>query len=140
MVWIGYLQWNHLNGISNKQVPVLERLSNIRQQDALLDSEGEAEWLKADFIVGNPPFLGDKKMLGELGNEYVERLREVFKDRVPGQADLVCYWFEKARGLVADKKTKRVGFIATNSIRGGASRKVLESIKESGDIFMAWQR
>jgi type II restriction/modification system DNA methylase subunit YeeA len=132
VVWIGYLQWNHLNGISNRQTPILERL------DTLLDGEGETEWPEAEFIVGNPPFLGDKRMRGELGDAYVEKLRELFRDRVPGQADFVCYWFEKSRAQIAQGKAKRAGLISTNSIRGGASRKVLESIKETGDLFMAW--
>lgn len=138
VVWIGYLQWNHLNGLSNRQTPILERLDTIRRQDALLDGEGETEWPEAEFIVGNPPFLGDKRMRGELGDAYVEKLRELFRDRVPGQADFVCYWFEKSRAHIEQGKAKRAGLISTNSIRGGASRKVLESIKETGDMFMAW--
>lgn len=138
VVWIGYLQWNYLNGLSNRQTPILERLDTIRQQDALLDADGETEWPEVDFIVGNPPFLGDKRMRGELGDAYVERLRALFRDRVPGQADFVCYWFEKARAQIAEGKTGRAGLIATNSIRGGANRRVLERIKETGDLFMAW--
>ena len=51
---------------------------------------------------------------------------------------MVCYWFEKARALVADKKARRAGLLATQGIRGGANRRVLQHIKESGDIFLAW--
>ena len=138
VVWIGFLQWNHLNGLSNMKTPILEKLDNIRLQDALLDGDTEAEWPEAEYIIGNPPFLGDKKMRSELSDEYVERLRKVFKDRVPGGADFVCYWFEKARALIAKGITKRAGLISTNSIRGGANRKVLERIKDTGGIFMAW--
>lgn len=138
VVWIGFLQWNYLNGLSNRQTPILERLDTIRRQDALLDGEGETEWPEVDFIVGNPPFLGDKRMRGELGDAYVERLRALFRDRVPGQADFVCYWFEKARAQIAGERAERAGLIATNSIRGGANRRVLERIKETGDLFMAW--
>ncbi len=138
VVWIGYLQWNHLNGISNTQVPILEKLDNIKRQDALLDGCKETQWVEADYIVGNPPFLGDKKMRRELGDKYVETLRKVYANRVPGQADLVCYWFEKARAHIEASKVKRAGLIATNSIRGGKNREVLERIKQSGDIFMAW--
>ena len=50
---------------------------------------------------------------------------------------LVCYWFEKARAQIAAGKAKRVGLLATQAIRGGANRKVLERIKETGDIFWA---
>ena len=57
--------------------------------------------------------------------------------RVPAFADLVCYWFEKARAQIAAGKAKRAGLLATQAIRGGANRKVLERIKETGDIFWA---
>lgn len=89
------------------------------------------------MIVGNPPFLGDKKMRAELGHEYVQTIRELYKDRVPGGADLVTYWFEKAREQIKNGKTKRAGLLATNSIRGGKNRHVLERIREIGGIFFA---
>ena len=54
------------------------------------------------------------------------------------EADLVTYWFERARAQIAAGKAKRAGLLATQSIRSGANRKVLESIKETGDIFWAW--
>ncbi|MEN9468057.1 MAG: hypothetical protein RL081_2058, partial [Pseudomonadota bacterium] len=57
----------------------------------------EASWPKASVVIGNPPFLGDKKMRAELGDEYTTTLRKLYEGRVPGGADLVCYWFEKAR-------------------------------------------
>jgi type II restriction/modification system DNA methylase subunit YeeA len=98
----------------------------------------EAAWPEADCIVGNPPFLGGSKMLGELGEEYVTLLREIYKGRVPGGADLVTYWFEKARGAIARGQSQHVGLVSTNSIRGGANRKVLERICASGRIFTAW--
>ncbi len=138
VVWIGYLQWNYLNQVSDRQQPILERLDTIRLQDALLDGEQETVWPEADFIVGNPPFLGNYRMREELGDEYTVKLRKLFEDRVPGFADFVCYWFEKARAQIAGGKTQRAGLIATNSIRGGANRRVLERIKDTGDIFTAW--
>ena len=138
VVWIGYLQWNYLNGYSNHQVPILERLGNIRLQDALLDGDKETEWPEVDFIVGNPPFLGNYKMRRQLGNEYVEALYRTFGDRVPNGVDLVCYWFEKARSQIAKGQAKRVGLIATSSITQPKNNPVLRRIKETGDIFMAW--
>ena len=142
VVWIGYLQWMSANGYSNYGSPILERLDNIRNVDALLEVTDagvkERVWPEAEFIVGNPPFLGDKKMRRELGDTYVEGLRKVFNGRVAGQADFVCYWFEKARAVIESGTTKRAGLIATNSIRGGASRKVLERINATGAIFNAW--
>jgi methylase of polypeptide subunit release factors len=53
-------------------------------------------------IVGNPPFLGDKKMRGELGDAYVETLRKLYAERVPGGADFVTYWFERSRELMVE--------------------------------------
>ncbi len=64
----------------------------------------EAEWPTVDAIIGNPPFLGDKKMRAELGDDYTEALRKCYADRVPGGADLVTYWFEKARAQIAAGK------------------------------------
>src|SRR5450759_3246643 len=101
--------------------------------DAILayDEQGkpvEPEWPEADVIVGNPPFLGDKKMRRELGDKYVEELRKLYEGRVPGGADLVTYWFERARALIAAGQLKRAGLLATNSIRGGANRSVLQRI------------
>jgi type II restriction/modification system DNA methylase subunit YeeA len=139
VVWIGYLQWNRANGVSNQEKPILKKLETIRLHDALMNDDGsEFDWPEADFIVGNPPFLGGKKVRRELGDEYVDRLFSTYDERVPREADLVTYWFEKARAHIETGKTKRAGLIATNSIRGGANRKVLERIKTSGDIFMAW--
>ena len=102
------------------------------------NSVSEAVWPVADVIVGNPPFLGDKKQLAELGDQYAGLLRRVYQGRVPGGADLVCYWFEKARAQIEVGQTQRAGLVATNSIRGGQNRKVLERIRATGSIFNAW--
>ncbi len=65
------------------------------------------------MIVGNPPFLGSgRRMRNGLGNEYVEALFRVYRDRVPAEADLVCYWHEKVRAMVETKKASRVGLLA----------------------------
>ncbi len=98
----------------------------------------ESAWPEADVIVGNPPFLGDKKMRTELGHAYVEDLRKLYDGRVPGGADLVAYWFERARELIAAGRLKRAGLLATNSLAGGINRRVLDRIKQTGDIFLAW--
>jgi type II restriction/modification system DNA methylase subunit YeeA len=141
-IWIGYIQWMRDNGFGFPGEPILKPLDTIRHMDAILayDAEGrpvEPEWPEAEVIIGNPPFLGGNKIRKELGDAYVEALFALYAGRVPAFADLVCYWFEKARALVEEGKVKRVGLLATNSIRGGASRKALERIKETGDIFWA---
>ncbi len=144
VVWIGYIQWRQNNGYWGHSTPILEALhENIRLMDAILafDADGkpiEPDWPAVDVIVGNPPFLGGSRIRGELGDTTIEQLWQVYDGRVPGFADLVCYWFERARAEIAQGKAKRAGLLATNSIRGGVNRRVLERIKESGDIFMAW--
>ena len=77
-------------------------------------------------------------MRERLGVDYTEKLRGMYGKRLPGQSDLVCYWPEKARAMVESGVTRRAGFVTTNSIRGGKNRVVLERIKATGDLFMAW--
>jgi len=144
-IWIGYIQWLRENGFGLPAEPILKPLDAIRQMDAILASgdrdQGtgvrEPEWPAADVIIGNPPFLGGKRLRSELGDAYVDDLFTLYDGRVPREADLVCYWFEKARAQIAAGKAKRAGLLATQAIRGGANRKVLERIKETGDIFWA---
>lgn len=145
VVWIGYIQWRFNNGyVHTIGEPILEELrGNIVCKDAILafDDEGNPaapQWPAVDVIVGNPPFLGGKKMRGELGDEYVDRLRDYYKGRLPAFTDLVAYWFEKAREQVKKGKVKRVGLLATNSIGMGTNLPVMKRIKDTGDIFMAW--
>jgi len=138
-IWIGEIQWMARNGFGITKNPVLRRLEQIENRDALLNADGtEAKWPEVDCIIGNPPFLGNKKMLSELGQKYVSQLRAVYKGRVPGDADLVTYWFEKSRTAMENGKVERAGLVATNSIRGGTNRKALERICSGGRIFSAW--
>ncbi len=141
-VWIGELQWRLAHGYPFKTNPVLDTLEHIECRDALLAWDGaqarEANWPAADVVVGNPPFLGDKKMRAELGDNYTTALRKTYEGRVPGGADLVCYWFDKARVQMAAGRLLRAGLVTTNSIRGGANRKVLDAIVEQTRIFDAW--
>jgi hypothetical protein len=138
-VWIGWLQWIRVNGFGFLDNPILRPLTdNFRRMDSVLAPDGtEPEWPKVDFIIGNPPFLGGSKLWKELGRDYQERLWQLYKGRVPGAADLCCYWFEKARAHIAAGKCKRAGLLATQGIRGGANREVLNRIKETGGIFWA---
>ena len=143
VVWIGYLQWLTEHAIGWPTEPILRKLDNIQQRDAILThgAEGKAiepAWPEVDCIIGNPPFLGDKKMRGELGDVYVDELRQLYAGRVPGGADLVTFWFERARAQIQEGNAKRAGLLATNSIRMVGNRPVLERILESGGIFMAW--
>ena len=144
--WIGYLQWLRRHGFNHRHEPILTALTGFENKDAILacDADGvpldpphEPTWPDAEFIVGNPPFLGDKKMRGELGDGYVETLRSLYEQVIPGQSDLCCYWFERARERIEAGRVKRAGLIATQGIRGGANRHVLGRIKNGGDIFFA---
>ncbi|MBP7983568.1 MAG: class I SAM-dependent DNA methyltransferase [Chromatiaceae bacterium] len=138
-LWIGEIQWMLNHGFALARNPILRNLDNIHLRDAVLNPDGsEPEWPEADVIVGNPPFLGDKKMLAALGEAYVTRLRSLYQGRVPGGADLVTYWFEKARAMIEAGKIQRAGLIATNSIRQRANRVVLERVKDTGNIFNVW--
>jgi type II restriction/modification system DNA methylase subunit YeeA len=141
-IWIGYIQWMRENGFGFPGEPILRPMETIKQMDAILayDANGqpaEPDWPQADVIIGNPPFLGGNKIRQELGDEKVEALFALYEGRVPALADLVCYWFEKARAMIEVGKTKRVGLLATQGIRGGANRKLLEHIKQTGSIFWA---
>lgn len=140
VVWIGYLQWNRANGLSNVQRPILEPLRNITLHDALMNDDGsEYRWPDVDYIIGNPPFLGDRRMRRELGHQYVDSLRSLFRGRLPGSSDFVCYWFEKARAHIEGGHARRAGLIATNSITGGSNAVTVERILQSGGIFAAWR-
>jgi len=152
-IWIGDIQWRIRNGIYARPEPILRKLDAIECRDALIAPTGlspsydssakegdyaEAAWPDAEFIIGNPPFLGDKFMRDQLGAQYTDTLRKIFAGRVPGGADLVCYWFHKGHAALIDQRANRIGFVATNSIRGGANRVVLDRITSSGRIFAAW--
>lgn len=144
VVWIGYLQWKFRNAINlENEDPILQALENIKHMDAIVDisdvnNPSEPDWPSVDVIVGNPPFLGGKLLRTNLGDAYVDGLFQVYVGRVSAQSDLVCYWFEKARAMVADGRVKRVGLLATQGIRGGANRLVLDRIKETGNIFLGY--
>ena len=86
----------------------------------------KAEWPEADFVVGNPPFIGNWRMRGALGDGYTETLRQVYKE-MPESCDYVMYWWEQAAQLLRQGAINRFGFIATNSLRQTFNRKVLQT-------------
>lgn len=85
----------------------------------------KAAWPEADYVVGNPPFVGNSRMRSVLGDGYVEALRATYED-VPESSDYVMYWWEQAAELLREGKLQRFGFIATNSLRQTFNRKVIE--------------
>ncbi len=165
-VQIGYLQWRRDNGFDNDRTPVLQVLDGFQNEDALLvphfrnkaktlkDAQAgehqsddalkfytEREWPKCDFIVGNPPFIGNKRMRGELdrmnGLGYTDALWNAYGDRLPATSDLCCYWFEKGRALIEAGKCQRAGLLGTATSKQISSRRAFERIKKSGKIFFA---
>jgi len=98
----------------------------------------EATWPKANVVIGNPPFLGGSKKRRELGDAYFSALDTVFAGRVPGGADLVCYWFDKARIAIENHGLEAAGLVATQAIRAGSNRAVLTAICDTSRIVDAW--
>ena len=121
-VQIGFLQWRRDNGFDNDRTPVLQNLDGFENKDALLMHETfskkpknlkaaqaeehrsqdelfkvytERAWPECDVIVGNPPFLGDKLMRGELGDDYVEELREIYGTAFPANRDFAATGLRK---------------------------------------------
>ncbi len=86
----------------------------------------KASWPEADYIVGNPPFIGNSRMRSALGDGYTETLREIYKE-IPESSDYVMYWWNNAAELAREGKIKRFGFIATNSLRQTFNRKVVQA-------------
>jgi type I restriction-modification system DNA methylase subunit len=85
-----------------------------------------ATWPEADFIVGNPPFIGTALMRDDLGDGYAETLRAAYPE-VPESANFVMYWWHKAAQLVSAQKVKRFGLITTNAISQTFNRRVVQS-------------
>ncbi|NOG32882.1 hypothetical protein HLB35_15920 [Halomonas sp. TBZ9] len=98
-------------------------------------SPRRAEWPEADYIIGNPPFIGEKRMRDALGDGYVSAVRSVYNE-LPA-CDFVMYWWHRAAELVATRKAKQFGFITTNSIGQVKNRGVtalhLEKVENNSD-------
>lgn len=142
VLWIGWLRHrlaNHPDAIGE---PVLPTLTNINfgthgGYDAVLrmtptgepdlDHPMAPEWPEADFIVGNPPFIGGKDIRRQLGGDYAEALWKA-NPRVPKSADFVMQWWDRAAHtlIASGTRLKRFGFVTTNSITQTFSRRVIE--------------
>lgn len=118
----------HWDGKTTKTSPITG--NEIPDEDARLREKTyinprRAEWPQADFIIGNPPYLGARVIRAAVGSGYLEAVRSVY-DHVPQNADYVMYWWERAAELVRAHKARRFGLITTNSIRQSFCRGVLE--------------
>ena len=84
----------------------------------------KAKWPEANFVVGNPPFIGGKDIRAWHGDGYAEAIRGAYSE-VPESADFVMYWWQKAAELARSSKLRRFGFVTTNSITQVFDRRVV---------------
>lgn len=129
--------------ITENALPLDNLDANFIVGDALLDESGaERTWPRADAIIGNPPYLGAKRLKPERGEAYVNAVRRAYSD-VPGMADYCVYWFRKAHDslpecTVADPFTGRAGLVGTQNIGNNYSRiGGLDHITSTGTIVEA---
>nr|WP_315240102.1 DNA methyltransferase [uncultured Albidiferax sp.] len=125
------------DGVTQKAHPVTGEL--VPDESAQLpqwhySGAKQAEWPTADFIVGNPPFIGASPMRSALGDGYVEALRKAWPD-VPDSADFVMFWWARAAALVGAGKAQRMGFITTNSLRQTLNRRVVQVALDHSDTL-----
>lgn len=138
-VWIGEIQWMRRSGFDIGRQPILKPLTTIERRNAIINEDNSAAtWPPADVIVGNPPYLGAKLMKRRLSVAKTEAIRALYKGRLPGFTDLVCYWFENARAMIEAGIVSRAGLVATNSIRKNTNLPVLHRITATTRIFEAW--
>lgn len=158
VLWIGHLQWHfRTRGFAPKE-PILEKLDHIHKRDAVLTWDGapsvpfrdgretypnprRPEWPEAEFIVGNPPFIGGKDVRARLGDARAQALWAAHP-QMNESADLVMYWWDRCAELLTRRGTKlrRFGLVTTNSITQVFQRRVVErhlSAKKPVSLLMA---
>ncbi len=144
-VWIGEIQWMRRNGFDAARNPILRPLNTIECRDALVcydeaqEEWREVTWPDADVIIGNPPFLGGKSMKRTLGDDATAIVRRVFAGRISPFSDLVCYWFEKSRAMIAAGAARRGGFVSTKAIAKNVNLPILQGLVADAKIYDAWQ-
>jgi hypothetical protein len=158
VLWIGYLQLHFKTRGSAPGDPILKAFGNINfgkpgGYDAVLTWNGyplpsvvrdggetketypgarRPPWPMAEFIVGNPPFIGGKDVRARLGGGYAEALWKATKG-VAGSADFVMFWWDRAAEILTQKGSvlRRFGFVTTNSITQEFSRRVIKKRMEA---------
>lgn len=144
VLWIGHLQWHFRNRGVAPSEPILKAFRNIENRDAVLLWDGyplpqvvdgkeaypnprRPKWPEADYIVGNPPFVGGKDIRARMGSAYAEALWKAHK-HMNESADFVMYWWDRSAEILLKKgtKLKRFGFVTTNSISQVFQRRVME--------------
>jgi hypothetical protein len=153
VLWIGHLQWHLRTKGGMPSEPILKAFKNIVVKNAVLEADitsrpGESipayknprlpEWSPAEFIVGNPPFVAGQNLRQEFGDAYAEALWTAYP-HVPGGADLVMLWWDRAAELLTESGTvlRRFGFVTTNSITQEFSgRVVARHLRAKSPIFL----
>jgi len=144
VLWIGHLQWHFRTRGGAPTPPILQAFHNIEQKDAVLTWDGyplpkvvegretyphacRPDWPAAEFIVGNPPFIGGGLVRSRLGNARAEALWAAHQ-QMNESADFVMYWWDRAAELLTRRSTplRRFGFVTTNSISQVFQRRVME--------------
>jgi hypothetical protein len=150
VLWIGWLRWRTANDPAAIPTPVLKRTDAINMgghagYDAVLrrlpsgepdtDNPAIPDWPEADFIIGNPPFIGGKDLRDKLGGTYAEALWKA-NPRVPKSADFVMQWWDRAAYTLTrpGSPLKRFGFVTTNSITQEFSRRVIANYLGEGGL------
>ncbi|HEX8254679.1 MAG TPA: DNA methyltransferase [Thermoanaerobaculia bacterium] len=85
----------------------------------------KAEWPEAEFIVGNPPFIGNSRMRSALGDGYAEALRLAYTD-LPESIDYVMYWWDIAAERARKGRVRQFGLITTNTVSQAFARRVIQ--------------
>lgn len=130
VLWIGYLQWHARTKGGVPSEPILRAFKNIVVKDAVLvmDPPRRSEWPVAEYIVGNPPFIGKGEFMRvALGDAYIDALSTA-SPQMQMSADFVMYWWDRAAELLTRKGTvlRRFGFVTTNSITQVFNRRVVD--------------
>ncbi|NVN86909.1 MAG: class I SAM-dependent DNA methyltransferase [Rhodopseudomonas sp.] len=144
VLWIGYLQWHFRTKGGPPDEPILRAFKNIQVKNAVLTWDGaplprivdgketypnarRPEWPAAEFIVGNPPFIGASFLRARLGDAFAEALWAA-NSHMNESADFVMYWWDRAADLLTRKGTvlRRFGLVTTNSISQVYQRRVME--------------
>jgi hypothetical protein len=145
VLWIGHLQWHFRNKGVAPSEPILKAFKTIQCMDAVLKWDDypmpnvvdgqktypnprRPDWPKADYIVGNPPFVGGKDIRARMGGGYAQALWKAHKE-MNESADFVMYWWDRSAEILLKPKSglKRFGFVTTNSISQVFQRRVMES-------------
>lgn len=116
------------DGISRKSSAITGELipdETCRTTVYLYHNPRQAQWPDAEYIVGNPPFIGAKRMRELLGDGYVDAIQTAWSE-VPQSADFVMRWWHHAADLARKGKIKQFGFITTNSISQSYVRRAVD--------------